>query len=159
MPLTEGHRPAGTITLLIIRHDERTGRYRSQSGILQHYTRMNQLPEVSRHLDAGKGPLGWRDLPEFGRAMLLAACASVSWVVHLATRTLLHSTAVPNLNCRDLGRLQTSAVNKSLLSAMQELHTAMESHLRLHFNNESSSDDSVLAIYPTPLRRRILTFL
>ena len=52
-----------------------------------------------------------------------------------------------------------SAVEKPLLPALQELHTAMESHLRLHFNNESSSDDSVLAIYPTPLRRRILTFL
>lgn len=50
-------------------------------------------------------------------------------------------------------------MDKPLLSAMQELHTAMESHLRLHFNNEASSDDSVLAIYPTPLRRRILTFL
>ena len=50
-------------------------------------------------------------------------------------------------------------MEKPLLPALQELHTAMESHLRLHFNNESSSDDSVLAIYPTPLRRRILTFL
>ena len=64
-----------------------------------------------------------------------------------------------NLNSGPLGRLQVSAVNKPLLPALQELHTAMESHLRLHFNNESSSDDSVLAIYPTPLRRRILTFL
>ena len=45
--LNQAHLPAGTITLLIIRHDERTGRYRSQSGILQHYTRMNQLPAVS----------------------------------------------------------------------------------------------------------------
>ena len=62
-PLTEAYLFAGTITLLIIRHDERTGRYRSQSGILQHYTRMNQLPEVNCCLDGGKGPLWWPDLP------------------------------------------------------------------------------------------------
>ena len=65
----------------------------------------------------------------------------------------------PNLSVSSSGLSAWEAANKPLLSALQELHTAMESHLRLHFNNESSSDDSVLAIYPTPLRRRILTFL
>ena len=35
----------------------------------------------------------------------------------------------------------------------------MEAHLRLHFNNAESSDENVLNIYPTPLRKRILRFL
>ncbi len=38
---------AGSLTLLVIRHDERTGRYRSQSGILEKYSNMNKIPEVS----------------------------------------------------------------------------------------------------------------
>ena len=42
---------------------------------------------------------------------------------------------------------------------MQDLHAAMEAHLRLHFNNAESSDENVLNIYPTPLRKRILRFL
>lgn len=46
------HPRAGSLTLLVIRHDERTGRYRSQSGVLEKYSNMNKIPEVS-HL-AGK---------------------------------------------------------------------------------------------------------
>ena len=42
---------------------------------------------------------------------------------------------------------------------IQDLHAAMEAHLRLHFNNAESSDENVLNIYPTPLRKRILRFL
>eukprot|EP00891_Asterochloris_glomerata_P006788 jgi/Astpho2/6788/Aster-07232 len=75
----------GSLTLLVIRHDERTGRYRSQSGVLEKYSNMNKIPE--------------------------------------------------------------------------DLHAAMEAHLRLHFNNAESSDENVLNIYPTPLRKRILRFL
>ena len=45
------------------------------------------------------------------------------------------------------------------LLPLQDLHTAMEAHLRLHFNNAESSDENVLNIYPTPLRKRILRFL
>ena len=40
------HTHAGSLTLLVIRHDERTGRYRSQSGVLEKYSNMNKIPEV-----------------------------------------------------------------------------------------------------------------
>lgn len=35
----------------------------------------------------------------------------------------------------------------------------MQEHLSLHFHNEEASDESVLGIYPTTLRRRILRHL
>ena len=38
---------AGTITLLIIKHDEQTGNFRDQSGVLQEYAKLNKLPRVS----------------------------------------------------------------------------------------------------------------
>ena len=38
---------AGTITLLIIKHDEQTGNYRDKTGVLKEYAHLNQLPRVS----------------------------------------------------------------------------------------------------------------
>jgi hypothetical protein len=35
----------------------------------------------------------------------------------------------------------------------------MQEHLRLHFNNEEASDEQVLQIYPSTIRRRILRHL
>ena len=57
----------------------------------------------------------------------------------------------PHANCHDDHHCITFCI--------QDLHAAMEAHLRLHFNNAESSDENVLNIYPTPLRKRILRFL
>lgn len=35
----------------------------------------------------------------------------------------------------------------------------MQAHLRLHFANQAASDEAVLHILPTPLRRRVLRHL
>ena len=44
----------GTITLIVIKHDERTGRYRDLTSHLKDYIRVNEIPPVShqasRHL-------------------------------------------------------------------------------------------------------------
>eukprot|EP00884_Botryococcus_braunii_P009821 jgi/Botrbrau1/18840/Bobra.177_2s0005.1 len=40
-----------------------------------------------------------------------------------------------------------------------DLRESMQEHLALHFQNEDASDESVLSIYPTTLRRRILRHL
>ena len=37
----------GTITLLVIKHDEQTGNYRDKTGILKDYSQLNKLPWVS----------------------------------------------------------------------------------------------------------------
>ncbi|CAL5221935.1 g4209 [Coccomyxa viridis] len=75
----------GTITLIVIKHDERTGRYRDLTTHLKDYIKVNEIP--------------------------------------------------PDLN------------------------DSMQSHLRLHFNNEEASDEQVLVIFPTTIRRRILRHL
>ncbi|KAK9903334.1 hypothetical protein WJX75_003130 [Coccomyxa subellipsoidea] len=75
----------GTITLLVVKHDERTGRYRDLSTNLKEYIAVNEIPE--------------------------------------------------------------------------DLNDSMHSHLRLHFNNEEASDEQVLHIFPTTIRRRILRHL
>ena len=36
----------GTITLLVVKHDERTGRYRDLSTNLKEYIAVNEIPEV-----------------------------------------------------------------------------------------------------------------
>ena len=36
----------GTITLLIIKHDEQTGNYRDKTGVLKEYAHLNKLPRV-----------------------------------------------------------------------------------------------------------------
>lgn len=36
----------GTITLLVVKHDERTGRYRDLSFNLKQYIAVNEIPEV-----------------------------------------------------------------------------------------------------------------
>ncbi len=36
----------GTITLLVVKHDERTGRYRDLSTNLKEYNAVNEIPEV-----------------------------------------------------------------------------------------------------------------
>ncbi|CAL8465533.1 g5069 [Coccomyxa elongata] len=75
----------GTITLLVVKHDERTGRYRDLSTNLKEYINVNEIPD--------------------------------------------------------------------------DLNGSMHSHLRLHFNNEEASDEQVLHIFPTTIRRRILRHL
>ena len=41
----------GTITLIVIKHDERTGRYRDLTTHLKDYIKVNEIPAVSpRHL-------------------------------------------------------------------------------------------------------------
>ena len=40
----------GTITLIVIKHDERTGRYRDLITHLKDYIRVNEIPPVSPHL-------------------------------------------------------------------------------------------------------------
>ncbi|KAK9791836.1 hypothetical protein WJX73_006514 [Symbiochloris irregularis] len=75
----------GTITLLVVKADERTGRYRDRSMHLKNFSQANQLP--------------------------------------------------------------------------QDLKDSMQEHLKLHFSNEEASDEAVLSIYPTALRRRILRHL
>jgi Ion channel len=47
----------GTITLMVVKGDERTGRYRDRSGNLKAYTAVNHLPKASIGL---RGPLVWR---------------------------------------------------------------------------------------------------
>ena len=37
----------GTITLIVIKHDERTGRYRDLTTHLKDYIRVNEIPPVS----------------------------------------------------------------------------------------------------------------
>jgi hypothetical protein len=39
------------------------------------------------------------------------------------------------------------------------LKESMQDHLRLHFSSQEASDEEVLAIYPAPIRRRILRHL
>ena len=65
------------------------------------------------------------------------------------------------LPTNDQGRCTAEAVGglPTIMACLQDLHAAMEAHLRLHFNNAESSDENVLNIYPTPLRKRILRFL
>lgn len=65
------------------------------------------------------------------------------------------------LPINDQGRCTAEAVGglPTIMACLQDLHAAMEAHLRLHFNNAESSDENVLNIYPTPLRKRILRFL
>ena len=38
----------GTITLLIIKHDEQTGNFRDKTGVLKDYSSLNKLPRVSQ---------------------------------------------------------------------------------------------------------------
>jgi ankyrin repeat protein len=75
----------GTTTLLLVRGDERTGRYRDQSARLREFARTHAVPP--------------------------------------------------------------------------DLSSSMAQHLRLHFANEEADDESLLAIYPTSLRRRVLRHL
>ncbi len=37
----------GTITLIVIKHDERTGRYRDLTSHLKDYIKVNEIPPVS----------------------------------------------------------------------------------------------------------------
>lgn len=43
--------------------------------------------------------------------------------------------------------------------SVQSLKNAMKGHLRLHFSSAESSDEAVLSVYPTTIRRRILRHL
>ena len=43
--------------------------------------------------------------------------------------------------------------------ALQDLRDSMLSHLKLHFNNASRNDESVLGAYPSTIRRRVLRHL
>ncbi len=36
----------GTITLLVVKNDERTGKFRDQSASLRQYTTINNIPQV-----------------------------------------------------------------------------------------------------------------
>ena len=59
-----------------------------------------------------------------------------------------------------LGRLSlplTCFFNR--IRVVQDLTDNMQGHLRLHFSSEEASDEQVLAIYPTSIRRRILRHL
>lgn len=40
-----------------------------------------------------------------------------------------------------------------------QLRESMQRHLKLHFNNQQSSDEAVLAAYPSIIRRQVLRFL
>lgn len=42
---------------------------------------------------------------------------------------------------------------------MQNLKNDMKGHLRLHFTSAEGSDEAVLSLYPTTIRRRILRHL
>lgn len=75
----------GTITLLVVKADERTGNFRERSANLNQYTQTNHIPS--------------------------------------------------------------------------ELRESMQEHLRLHFDTENASDEQVLSIFPTTIRRRILKYL
>lgn len=75
----------GTISLLVVKSDERAGHFRELSANLKHYSVVNDLPE--------------------------------------------------------------------------ELKDTMQDHLKLNFNCEDVSDEKVLSIYPTTIRRRILRHL
>ncbi|PSC71927.1 potassium channel SKOR [Micractinium conductrix] len=75
----------GTITLLVVKADERTGNFREQSANLIQYTQTNRIPP--------------------------------------------------------------------------ELKESMQEHLRLHFDTQDASDEQVLSIFPTTIRRRILQYL
>jgi hypothetical protein len=45
------------------------------------------------------------------------------------------------------------------LVCMQTLKADMKGHLRLHFSSAEGSDEAVLSVYPTTIRRRILRHL
>ncbi len=46
-----------------------------------------------------------------------------------------------------------------ILTVSQDLKESMQEHLRLHFESEQLSNESVLSIYPSTIRRRILRHL
>ncbi|KAF8054945.1 AKT1 [Scenedesmus sp. PABB004] len=75
----------GTITLLVVKGDEKTGAYRARLNVLEAYTTTHEVPRT--------------------------------------------------------------------------LKSAMKGHLRLHFSSADSSDEAVLGVYPTAIRRRVLRHL
>ena len=75
----------GTTTLLVVKADERTGRFRDRSARLREFARLNGVPP--------------------------------------------------------------------------DLVQSMDQHLKLHFANEEASDEAVLSVYPTAIRRRVLRHL
>ena len=83
--ITLGSYILGTITLLVVKQDERTGKYRDQSANLRQFTAANRLPT--------------------------------------------------------------------------ELRDSLQEHLRLHFDTSEVSDEQVLSIFPSAIRRRILRHL
>ncbi|GAX74508.1 hypothetical protein CEUSTIGMA_g1957.t1 [Chlamydomonas eustigma] len=83
--ITLGSYVLGTITLLVVKQDERTGKYRDQSANLREFTSTHSLPA--------------------------------------------------------------------------DLKESLQEHLRLHFDTSEASEEQVLSVYPTAIRRRILRFL
>ncbi len=46
-----------------------------------------------------------------------------------------------------------------LVPVTQDLRESMQSHIKLHFNNEQASDEAVLRTLPATIRRRVLRYL
>ncbi|BDA49938.1 probable potassium channel AKT2 [Coccomyxa sp. Obi] len=94
----------GTITLLVVKHDERTGRYRHDLFLTE--------------------------------KMLYTPQTGIFWDLSTNLKEYINVNEIPD-----------------------DLKDSMHSHLRLHFNNEEASDEQVLHIFPTTIRRRILRHL
>lgn len=114
----------GTITLLVVKSDERTGRYRDMSSNLKTYSTLNRLPQVR----AGCGRLR--------RTGCGCHRTHMPWLLLTARTTACKQTLsdVRALSCMLLA-------GAGLLT--QELKDEMQEHLRLKFNNQEASDEQV----------------
>lgn len=92
------------------------------------------------------------------RAALFLAFQVALWAYILGTTTLLvvrDDERTGRFRDRS-ARLRDFTTRANVPPALAE---SMDSHLRLHFALEEADDESVLAIYPTALRRRVLRHL
>ena len=111
---------------------------------LQAYTAMNDLPQVSTFWPAaGIRPAQQCGYSPENRAWLCCGRAALPF----AWPPCPPSTPCPAPSLH------------APLRRVQDLRDSMLSHLKLHFNNASRNDESVLGAYPSTIRRRVLRHL
>lgn len=141
----------GTLTLLVVKADERTGRYRDLSASLRVYSAMNNLPQdLKETMQVG------------GQHLRTSGVLGVAALREARQRTARARRGATSRSHEQ--RLQGGPPAHGKLPPKPHSHTPFatrppQEHLRLAFSSSDASDDAVLSMYPSTLRRRILRHL
>lgn len=145
-------RSIGTITLLVTRSDDETGRYRLQLAALKNYGATHAIPKARAGGEGGGGAGGGERGPAAPAAR--RRCAA-RWCV-----AGMRGARAPQRAGRVLHPHHWLCSPPSRppppLPLVQDLQSAMRGHLRLHYSAREASDEQVLGAMPSALRRRVL---